>query len=95
MMYYYYANNITYIWKLFIYSSNKELNDFVKEKTNIGKAKIGEFQFGPSDLGEILDFVNTFRAIYFDIDEPYDLQGEVVMEDQKKESETEEEDDGF
>jgi len=88
--YFSYENN-----KLYIYSSNKELNAFVKEKTNIGKAKIDEFQFGPSDLGETLDFINTFRAIYFDIDEPYDLQGDVVMEDQKKKGESDEEDDGF
>ncbi len=88
--YFSYENN-----KLFIYSSNKELNTFVKEKTNIGKAKIGEFQFGPSDLGETLEFINTFRALYFDIDEPYDLQGEVVMEDQMNETDEEDEDDGF
>lgn len=88
--YFSYENN-----KLYIYSSNKELNEFVKEKTNIGKAKIDEFQFGPSDLDEILDFINTFRAIYFDIDEPYDLQGDVVMEDQKKKDEADDDDDGF
>lgn len=88
--YFSYENN-----KLFIYTSNKELNTFVKEKTNIGKAKIGEFQFGPADLEETLDFINTFRAIYLNIDEPYDLQGEVVMEDQKKGKKAEEDDDGF
>ena len=81
--------------KIFIYSSNIELNDFVKDKSNIGKAKIGEFQFGASDLTETLSFINTFRAIYYNIDEPYDLQSEMLNEDKQTEKETEEEDDGF
>ncbi len=81
--------------KLYIYSSNKELNDFVLDKTNIGKAKIGEFQFGPSDRTETLQFINTFRAVYFDIDVPYDLSGALTVEEEKKSGETDEEDDGF
>ena len=85
-----YENN-----KIYIYSSNAELNDFVKKKTNIGKAKLGEFQFGPSDLGETLSFINTFRAVYFNIDEPYDLQSEMLKDDKKSEEETDEDDDGF
>ena len=85
-----YENN-----KIYIYSSNSELNDFVKKKTNIGKAKIGEFQFGSSDLSETLEFINTFRAIYYDIDEPYDLQSEVSKDEKKTDDESDEEDDGF
>jgi len=88
--YFSYENN-----KLFIYSSNKELNTFVTDKTNVGKAKIGEFQFGPSDLGETLDFINTFRAVYYDIDEPYDLQSEIIVEEKKSDEETDDDDDGF
>ncbi len=85
-----YENN-----KVFIYSSNAELNDFVLKKTNIGKAKLGEFQFGPSDLSETLEFINTFRAVYFNIDEPYDLQSAVTKEEEKKTDETDDDDDGF
>ena len=81
--------------KIYIYSSNREFNDFIKKKTNIGKAKLGEFQFGPSDLSETLAFINTFRAIYFDIDEPYDLQSEMSKEDKEKEEKTDDDDDGF
>jgi hypothetical protein len=88
--YFSYENN-----KIFIYSSNSELNDFVNKKTNIGKAKIGEFQFGPSDLSETLAFINTFRAIYYDIDEPYDLQSEVSKDEKKTDDETDDDDDGF
>lgn len=80
--------------KLFIFTSNKELNTFVTEKTNIGKAKIGDFQFGPSDLNETLDFIHGFRSAYLGIDTPYDLQGEVVMEAMQG-TEEDEEDDGF
>jgi len=82
--------------KLLIYSSNEELNKLVTDKTNIGKAKIGEFQFGPADIDETLDFVNTFRAVYFDIDEPYDLGSAVEEQKSKKKKKAEEdEDDGF
>ena len=81
--------------KLYIYSSNEELNAYVKDKTNIGKAKIGEFQFGPSDFDEMINFIQTFRAVYFDIDEPYDLQGESKLKNKKDSEKTEEEDDGF
>ena len=88
--YFSYENN-----KIYIYSSNSELNDFIKKKTNIGKAKLGEFQFGPSDLGETLSFINTFRAVYFNIDEPYDLQSEMLKEEKKAEEDTDDDDDGF
>lgn len=81
--------------KLYIYSSSEELNNFVKEKTNVGKAKIGEFQFAPSDFDEMIGFIQTFRAVYFDIDEPYDLQGEVSLEKKSEAEETDDEDDGF
>jgi hypothetical protein len=88
--YFSYENN-----KIYIYSSNAELNDFVQKKTNIGKAKLGEFQFGPSDISETLEFINTFRAVYFNIDEPYDLQSEVSKEEKKKADEADDDDDGF
>ena len=66
----------------------------------MGKAKIGEFQFGPADMPETLDFINTFRAIYFDIDEPYDLSDPTALAETPEEElgddlPTEEEDDGF
>lgn len=80
--------------KLLVYSSNKELNDFVSQKTNQGKAKIGEFVFAPGDRGEVLDFVNSFRLIYYGIKEPYELDGEVVVEEEKEET-ADDDDDGF
>lgn len=64
----------------------------------MGKAKIGEFQFGPIDLPETLDFINTYRAIYFDIDEPYNLRDPAAMDETPIEEigdELPKEDDGF
>lgn len=84
--------------KLLMYSSNEAFNAFVKTKSNMGKAKIGEFQFGPIDLPETLDFINTYRAIYFDIDEPYDLSDLAAMDETPIEDTGDElpkEDDGF
>jgi hypothetical protein len=85
--------------KLLMYSSNEAFNTLVTTKSNIGKAKIGEFQFGPADMPETLDFISTFRAVYFDIDEPYKLSApaaldETLEEDTGDELPTEE-DDGF
>ncbi|MCF6361548.1 MAG: DNA translocase FtsK 4TM domain-containing protein [Cyclobacteriaceae bacterium] len=85
--------------KLLMYSSNEAFNAFVTSKSNMGKAKIGEFQFGPADLPETLQFINTFRAIYFDIDEDYNLSDPTAIDDKPIESLGEEkptdDDDGF
>ena len=84
--------------KLLMYSSNQKFNSFLTSKTNIGKAKIGEFQFGPADMPETLDFINTFRAIYFDIDEPYNLSDPAAFDEALEEELDDlpkEEDDGF
>ncbi len=84
--------------KLLMYSSNEEFNTYVAAKSNMGKAKIGDFQFGPADLPETLDFINTFRAIYFDIDEPYKLSDPTAIgedPDNTGDDLPEDEDDGF
>ncbi len=92
--------------KLLMYSSNETFNTLVTNKSNMGKAKIGEFQFGPIDLPETLQFINTFRAIYFDIDDDYNLSDPTAFDDAPdtptddlpKEDdgfEEEEDDDGF
>jgi len=81
--------------KLLIYSSVKELNDLVTQKTNQGKAKISEFVFAPGDRGETQSFVNEFRRIYFGIKEPYDLGGETQTDEEKKKDVSDDEDEGF
>ncbi len=59
--------------RMFIYSSNKDFNDAINKKSNLSKAKMGDFAFGTSDISEALGFVNRFRKMYFDIDTPYEL----------------------
>ena len=81
--------------KLLIYSSVKELNDLVKQKTNQGKTKINEFVFAPGDRGETQRFVNEFRLIYYGIKEPYDLGGEIQEDEEKKKDVSDDEDEGF
>ena len=80
-----------------MYSSNQEFNTLVTEKSNIGNVKIGEFEFGPADLAETLDFINTFRAVYFDVDEPYKLNAATEFKEEPKDKKEEKptEDDGF
>jgi len=84
--------------KLLMYSSNEAFNTFVTSKSNMGKAKIGEFQFGPADLPETLQFINTFRAIYFDIDEDYNLNDPTAIDNSPIDTPIDDlpnEDDGF
>ena len=83
--------------RLLMYSSNQEFNTLVTEKSNIGNVKIGEFEFGPADLAETLDFINTFRAVYFDVDEPYKLNAATEFKEEPKDKKEEKptEDDGF
>ncbi len=86
--------------KLLMYSSNEEFNKYLSTKNNMGKAKIGEFQFGLADINETLDFIDTFRAIYFDIDKPYKLNAPSAFDDAPEEDTgnnppKEEEDEGF
>jgi len=70
--YFGYENN-----KLITFSSNSEYNSIVANKTNAGKAKIGEFTFIPGDVAETLAFINRYRSTYLGIDEPYELDGAV------------------
>jgi len=84
--------------KLLMYSSNEAFNAFLTSKSNMGKAKIGEFQFGLIDRAETLQFINTFRAIYFDIDEDYNLSDPTAIDDSPIDAPIDDlpkEDDGF
>ena len=82
--------------KMLIYSSDSDLNEYIVQKTNQGKAKISEFVFAPGDIGETQSFVNTFRRIYYGIIEPYDLGGAVKVEEEEKKKITDDDDDeGF
>ena len=52
-------------------SSNSTYNDIVGQKTNIDKAKFGEYIYNVGERSEVLDFVTTFRTIYLGYEEPY------------------------
>jgi hypothetical protein len=54
-------------------SANQEFNDIIAGKTNVSKAKLGEYVFVPGDVAEALTFVNRFRKEYYGLDDPYNI----------------------
>jgi len=90
---------------LVLYSNNDEFNEIVKSKTNVDKAKIGEYIFVPGELNEVQKFVDEFRKVYYDIDDPFvlDQPTDVVAEEPPLINETDtpannisdDDDDGF
>ena len=80
--------------KLLIFTSNPEVNEIIQQKTNQGKAKIGELVFALGDIGETLAFINSFRLIHYGIDIPYELESEVKVEEKKKDV-SDDDDEGF
>jgi hypothetical protein len=68
--------------RLITFSSNEEYNDIISSKTNINKAKLGEYVFVPGDIAEALDYVNRFRKSYYGIEEPYRMDMIVKTETQ-------------
>jgi hypothetical protein len=81
--------------KLLVFTSNEQVNEIIQQKTNQGKVKIGDMVFALGDIGETLSFINDFRAIYYGIDEPYELNADTNTEDKDKKKVTDDEDDGF
>ncbi|MEO1050884.1 MAG: hypothetical protein AAFX87_09660 [Bacteroidota bacterium] len=94
--------------RLIVHSSNGVFNDIIYKKSNAAKAKLGELVFVPGDKIETLDFINRFRRVYYDIDEPYVLESDVedieevpedgfggVDDSNKTDDEEEDDDDGF
>ena len=59
--------------RLVTYSNNNEYNDIIKDKTNVAKAKIGEYVFILGELSEVQNYVNEFRKVYYDINDAYTL----------------------
>ncbi len=79
--------------RLVLYSNNEEFNDIIKDKTNVAKAKIGEYVFILGEMNEVQNFVDEFRKVYYDIDEPFvlDQPTEMVIDDNPIMETTEEE----
>jgi hypothetical protein len=60
--------------RLIFFSSNKEANDLIDNKSKAAKAKFGDFVFLTGDKLEATNFVEDYRKRYFDIDAPYYLE---------------------
>ncbi len=94
--YFAYADN-----RLVLYSNNEEFNDIIKDKTNVAKAKIGEYVFILGEINEVQNFVDEFRKVYYDIDEPFELDRptevavETVQESEDPLQESDDDDEGF
>jgi len=82
---------------LLIYTSNRDLNQKISDKSNFGKSKPGEMVLIAGDENETLSFLNSFRKTYFGIDEPYNLvyPDDVILDDENFDTINKEKDDGF
>ncbi len=88
--------------RLVIYSSNKNFNDLIARKSNVNKAKLGDYVFTEGDQQDVLKFIDRFRSDYLGIDEPYELSTPVENVDTfvlpgvgESESDLQEGDEGF
>ncbi|MDN5204398.1 hypothetical protein QQ008_23600 [Fulvivirgaceae bacterium BMA10] len=81
--------------RLTLVSNNEEFNEIVNDRTNVAKAKLGEYVFIAGEISDAENFVNEFRKIYYDIDEPFELDRpvEVVADEEQPTDTTEETDD--
>ncbi len=59
--------------RLIFSSSNDDANAVIASKTNVNKAKLGEFVFIPGDIAEALSYVNRFRKDYLGMENPYQM----------------------
>jgi hypothetical protein len=60
--------------RLVVSSSNDEMNEIIASRTNIDRARLGEFVFVQGDIAEALSYVNRFRKQYLGIEEPYQMR---------------------
>lgn len=89
--------------RLILSSSNEEFNDVIVSKTNVDKAKLGEYVFIPGDINDALSFVNRFRKVYYGLDDPYNMniaaqqteEPADVFPEEKEEKEITNETEGF
>lgn len=59
--------------RLIVSSSNDDMNETIASKTNVDKAKLGDFVFVQGDIAEALSYVNRFRKQYLGIQDPYQM----------------------
>ncbi len=63
------------------YSADPVYNEAVIKKSNVDKAKMGEFIMAISDKEEVMNYVNRFRLIYLDIEEEFVISEPSLTED--------------
>ena len=59
--------------RLLLFSSNKQFNELIADKTNVNKAKIGEYVFVEGDIEETEDFIQRFSNTYLDSEVPFEF----------------------
>jgi len=79
---------------MMIHSSVELINEQVYKKAGGGRPGSGNLVVIPGSEEETLAFVNKFRSVYLDNDQPYSLSGKSQAAG-KKEKKKNEEDDGF
>ena len=80
--------------RMMIHSSIELINEQVYKKAGGGRSGSGNLVVIPGSEEETLAFVNRFRSVYLDNDQPYSLSGKSQASG-KKEKKKNEEDDGF
>ncbi|MBM3177196.1 MAG: hypothetical protein FJZ78_04235 [Bacteroidetes bacterium] len=80
--------------RMMIHSSVELINEQVYKKAGGGRPGSGNLVVIPGSEEETLAFVNKFRSVYLDNDQPYSLSGKSQAAG-KKEKKKNEEDDGF
>ena len=58
---------------LLVYSSNSEFNAEIKSNESTGKFKPGQLLLVAGEETETLNYINTFRKVYLDIEDPFKL----------------------
>jgi len=83
--------------KIITSSSNEDYLNYIADKTGATKANFGEYFFLDGELSDALKFVDNFRLIYFNIDEPYEIEFAPSQDltPMFEETQDEETDDGF
>lgn len=76
-------------------SSNEDYLNYIADKTTATKADFGDYFYLDGELSDALKFVDAFRSVYLNINEPYEIEFAPSQDNFMPLEETEESDDGF
>lgn len=86
-----------------IITSSDEVNQEIKKRSNISKARMNEFAFYQGEIADVMSFGNRFQSQYYKIDTPFRIgSGQVAPEQdtetfdtfEKQEEDDDDDDDG-